>query len=251
MKPDSCGKEVNPRMPKQYSKVIHSCRFRFNRLLSFSLLLSLCLIFDPVLTTTSLSAADDTKLKPTAKLIEVKPDSTPDPNAGLIKLAVITCTEATTIPTAGSIDFYKADILWIINKALQVAYPKERFLLIPAEAISVVLRKFGYDPNALEMPVKEDVIKIAADLNADAILVIELSSLGVMISRTSYQYHAIVRYRAYQVRNNHFIIRQFLNEGPDFSNKATPKEQKDKLIETIKATMDIILANCLFGEGWE
>jgi hypothetical protein len=211
----------------------------------------LCLLFNSVVTNTSLSAAGDDELEPATQRMEIKPDSTPDPLAGLIKLAVITCTEATVIPTAGAIEFYKGDLPWIIKREIQIAYPKEKYFLIPAAAIGMSLKKFGYDPNALEMPDKNDIIKIAAVLNADAILVMELSSLGVMISRTSYQYHAIVRYRAYQVKNNRFIIRQFLNQGPDFSNKSTPKEQKEQLVQTIKATIDIVLANCLFGEGWE
>lgn len=169
----------------------------------------------------------------------------------LINLAVIVCTEATIIPTAGALDFYKTDFPWIIRQGISVAYPKERFLLIPSEAISMSLKKFGYDAGALEMPEKDDIVSIAADLNADAILVMELSSVGVTVSRTSYQYHAIVRYRAYQAANNRLIIRQFLNEGPHFNNKSTPKEQKDKLVETIRATVQIVLSNCLFGDGWE
>jgi hypothetical protein len=239
-------------MLKQFGKIVKSHDLRCNhRSLSFILLLGLCLLLSPIFITNPLSAAVEDGNPPAAKLIKDKPDSSPDPNAGLINLAIITCTEATIIPTAGAIDFYKGDIPWIIHKEIQAAYPKEKFLLIPPEAIALSLKKFGYDPNALELPDKEDIIKISAVLNADAILVMELSNLGVMISRTSYQYHAIIRYRAYQVRNNHFIIRQFLNEGPDFSNKATPKEQKNKLIETIRATVDIVLSNCLFGEGWE
>jgi hypothetical protein len=239
-------------MPKQFDEVVKFHNSPFNHLsLSYTLLVSFCLLFNPMIITNPLSAAGDDRLQPAAESTGVKPDSTPGPKARFIKLAVITCTEATIIPTAGAIDFYKADIPWIIHKEIQAAYPKEKFLLTPSEVIALSLKKFGYDSNALEMPNKDDIIKIAADLNADAILVMELSSLGVMVNRTSYQYHAIVRYRAYQVRNNHFIIRQFLNEGPDFSNKSTPKEQKDKLIETIRATMNLVLSNCLFGENWE
>ena len=101
------------------------------------------------------------------------------------------------------------------------------------------------------MPDREDVIKIAADLDADAILAMELSELGVTVNRTSYIYHTIARYRAYQVKNKRFILRRFLYEGAAFSNKASLKEQKDQLVKTITATVAMILTNCQFGENWQ
>jgi hypothetical protein len=175
----------------------------------------------------------------------------PSSETRLIKLAVITCTDTTSIPTAGSIEWYIADIPAVVRKAILTTYTSDKFFLIPDEAISAALNKNGYDLNALEMPDKEDIIKSANDLAADAVLVIELSGLGVVISKTSYQFYAIARYRAYLVKNNRYILRRFIYEGPVFSNKAPVKEQKDKLMETITATIDTILANCMFDRSWD
>ena len=238
-------------MRGSFKKGFKSPGLNFFRSLLVILLLGFCLMGNPVFTATVPLAAGE-EIQSVPQTDENPPANTMDTTqAKVMNLAVIFCTEATIIPTAGALDFYKTDTPWIIRQAIQIAYPKEKFFQIPSEAVALSLNKFGYDVNALEMPGKDDIIKIAADLNADAILAIELSSLGVTVSRTSYQYHAIVRYRAYQASNNRLIIRQFLNEGPSFSNKSTPKEQKDKLIETIRATVNIVLSNCLFGDGWE
>lgn len=213
---------------------------------SFSLLVSLSILITPLIT------AGNEGSTPGAQMIELKTDRpvSPSPKTGL-RLAVITCTDATIIPTAGSIEWYKEDIPRIIQKELHISYSEPQYFLIPLEEIEAALNKNGYDAQELEMPDKEDVIKIAADLNTEAILVMELSDLGVTVTRTSYKYYAIARYRAYQINSKRFILRRFVYEGAVFSNKASQKEQKDQLIATITATIDTILANCRFGVNWQ
>jgi len=223
----------------------------FKRRIIFSFLLCFYLLLQTIIITPFLFALDVEGLKSVPDPAGMKNDLFEDSQNGPIKLAVIVCTEATIIPTAGSLEFYKGDIPRIIHRAIQNVYIQEKFVIVSNDELGLALKKQGYDLHALEMPGKEDLIRLAADLNAGAILAMELSSLGVMVNRTSYQYHAIARYRAYQARNQRFITRQFLSEGPVFDNKANPKEQKDKLIETIRSTVNIILANCMFGENWE
>ena len=187
-----------------------------------------------------------------AEMFKFNTSATPTPTPiPLIKLAVITCTDTVNIPTAGSIEWYVADIPGVIRQAIRATYTDNKYFTIPNEAITDALSKNGYDMNALEMPDKTDIIKIATDLNADAALVIEVSSLGVMVSKTSFQFYVSARYRAYLAKNQRFILRRFIYEGPQFSIKLSAKEQKAKLTETISATVNSILANCMFDRDWK
>lgn len=95
--------------------------------------ISLWLIFlwlpNPAAIKPVLSAAGNEGLKPSVALAGVNSGQLTDTSGGLIKLAVITCTEATIIPTAGSIEWYKADIPLIetIKATVDIALANCRF----------------------------------------------------------------------------------------------------------------------------
>jgi hypothetical protein len=171
----------------------------------------------------------------------IQPTVTRRPLPELTKLAVIVSTNAVEIPTFGTLKWYKEGIAELIEKEITVTFPASKYSLAPAKLLTEVLTESGYSLNALEMPEKGDLIEMANNAGADAILVIELSNIGLATSQDQYQFYVILRYKAYNAKEDTYMARRIYYEGEQFK-QSTSEKDKVSYNQTIINAVDLALS---------
>lgn len=175
----------------------------------------------------------------------VQPTATRRGQPELMKLAVIVSTNSVEIPTFGTLKWYKEGLEALIEKEITATFPASKYNLTPAKILTEVLAESGYSLNALEMPEKGDIIEIANSAGADAILVIELSNIGLATSQDLYKFYVVLRYKAYNVREDTYMARRIYYEGEQFKQSTS---EKDKVFynQTIANAVDLALSGLPF-----
>jgi hypothetical protein len=142
---------------------------------------------------------------------------------------------------------YMREIRDMVKRQL-ISRFSDSYILV-ADDINDALRSNGYDLHAFDMPDKDTIIKISQDANVDAILIFELSHLGLQYpSGTHLQFYTASSYRAYNAKNNRYIARRALYDGDVFRFKmfGGKSEILERLEILMKETLDNLLRELPF-----
>lgn len=143
---------------------------------------------------------------------------------------------------------YMKEIREIVKRQLISRFSDSSYILV-TDDVNDALRSNGYDLNAFDIPDKDTIIKITQDADVDAILIFELSHLGIQYpSGTHLQFYTISHCRAYNAKNNRYIARRALYDGDVFRFKmfGGKSEILERLEILMKETLDNLLRELPF-----